>query len=450
METVTGYSPLVNSSFSPVTKQFGLFHDNKSSTLIKQMNNNWTLLPGAYIYDDTVVVGANREQFMLFLPSFVLLCTVLGVGVPGNVLALLVYARKMKKGIARGLFITLCVADLLSCLVVTPFELYLMSHVFSYSDKTSCKLLRWFSYAVNNVTSCVILAIAVERHRVICKPWIQKLSNKTLRMICYCITLSSAVYALPMFFVYGTKPVPLHGQSASHRNKSEWASTEAKLLTISALNKTNISIEHTDDAVAYGHTCSVNNFVINSSLILSVMCAYLSSILIFFGILVYLYANITTKLVCRRNKALTEKNERRKTSTKRIRTVTLMALALALSYVCCYLPCLVCLSIRVFNPNFYYSLTNPGKTIFQLFLKFYLVDSALNPIIYCYCSRDFRRALSAYFVVLNCGKMKSARLSIDTKNAEIVHRPRTNKTGLQGNEVNVPETDYGNNLETSA
>ena len=104
----------------------------------------------------------------------------------------------------------------------------------------------------------------------------------------------------------------------------------------------------------------------------------------------------------------------------------------------------------MFNPNYYYSLTHPGKMIFQLFLKFYLVDSALNPIIYCYCSRDFRRALSAYFVVLNCGKMKSGRLSIDTKNAEIVHRPGTNKTGLQGNEVNVPETDYGNNLETSA
>ena len=46
--------------------------------------------------------------------------------------------------------------------------------------------------------------------------------------------------------------------------------------------------------------------------------------------------------------------------------------------------------------------------------------------------------------------MKSGRLSIDTKHAEIVHRPGTNKTGLQGNEVNVPETDYGNNLETSA
>jgi len=84
METVTGYSPLVNSSYSPVTKQFGLFHDNKNSTLFKQMNNNWTLLRGAYTFDDTVVVEANREQFMLFLPSFVLLCTVLGVGVPGN------------------------------------------------------------------------------------------------------------------------------------------------------------------------------------------------------------------------------------------------------------------------------------------------------------------------------------------------------------------------------
>ena len=167
--------------------------------------------------------------------------------------------------------------------------------------------------------------------------------------------------------------MPLLGHHASHRKKSEWASTERKPLTISALNKTNISIEHTDDAVAYRNTCSVNNFITNSSLILSVMGANLSSVLIFLGIFVNLYANITTKLVCRRKKALTEKNERRKTSTKRLWTVTLMTLALAFSYVCCYLPCHVCLSIQVFNPNCYYSLTHLGKMIFQLFLKFILL-----------------------------------------------------------------------------
>jgi len=70
-----------------------------------------------------VIENANSQQFGMFLPSFVILCIMLAISVPGNTLALLVYWRKLQNGIARGLFIKLCLGDLLSCVFVTPFEL---------------------------------------------------------------------------------------------------------------------------------------------------------------------------------------------------------------------------------------------------------------------------------------------------------------------------------------
>jgi len=108
---------------------------------------------------NSFVENANRQQFGVFLSSFVTLCIMLAIGVPGNSLALLVYWRKLQNGIARGLFITLhvCLGDLLSCVFVTPFELYIMTHFFNYAGERSCKLLRLFSYCVNNITSCVEL-----------------------------------------------------------------------------------------------------------------------------------------------------------------------------------------------------------------------------------------------------------------------------------------------------
>ena len=104
-----------------------------------------------------VVANANSQQFGIFLPSFVILCIMLAIGVPGNTLALLVNWRKLQNGIARELFITLCLGDLLSCVFVTLFELYIMTHFFNYAGERSCKLLRLFSYCVNNITSCVEL-----------------------------------------------------------------------------------------------------------------------------------------------------------------------------------------------------------------------------------------------------------------------------------------------------
>jgi len=156
-----------------------------------------------------VVENANSQQFGVFLPSFVILCIMLAIGIPGNGLALLVYWRKLQNGIARGLFITLCLGDLLSCVFVTPFELYIMTHFFNYADERSCKLLRLFSYCVNNITSFVILSIAVERHRVICKPWKQMRSSSAIRRICIVIFVASFLLAMPMYFAYGTQTVPL-------------------------------------------------------------------------------------------------------------------------------------------------------------------------------------------------------------------------------------------------
>ena len=117
-------------------------------------------------------------------------------------------------------------------------------------------------------------------------------------------------------------------------------------------------------------------------------------------------------------------NQRRQSSTKRIKTVTFTAVALTLSYVCFSLPCLVCVSIRIWNPEFYMSLTTTGKVMFELFLKFYLLDSAVNPFIhlYFYCRKDFRQALSSYMTFYQRDKSNTQSSNDSTGNAEILQQ----------------------------
>jgi len=153
------------------------------------------------------------------------------------------------------------------------------------------------------------------------------------------------------------------------------------------------------------------------------MNIYLSSTVVFIGILIYLYTKVTLQLMQRQRTSLVEgSDQRRQSSTKRIKTVTFTAVALTLSYVCFSLPCLVCVSIRIWNPEFYMSLTTTGKIMFELFLKFYLLDSAVNPFIYFYCSNDFRKALSSYMTFYRRDTSKTRRSKDSTGNADILQQ----------------------------
>ncbi|WAR30389.1 GPR39-like protein [Mya arenaria] len=173
------------------------------------------------IYNDfalNIIQKANEKQFYIFLPSFSVLCVLLIVGIPGNCLALFVYSKKLKRGIARGLLITLITGDILSCLVVVPFELHIMNHFFDNYYELPCKLLRLFSYSVNNITSIVLLGIAFERYRVICTPWKSMLSPSTIRRTCYLIVIVSILYAIPMYFLYGIQTIPLYSEKRRGSN----------------------------------------------------------------------------------------------------------------------------------------------------------------------------------------------------------------------------------------
>ncbi|WAR30391.1 GPR39-like protein [Mya arenaria] len=365
------------------------------------------------IYSDialNIIQKANKKQFHIFLPSFSVLCVLLIVGIPGNCLALFVYSKKLKRGIARGLFMTLITGDILSCLIVVPFELHIMNHFFDNYDELSCKLLRLFSYSVNNITSIVLLGIAFERYRVICTPWKSMLSPSTIRRTCYLIVIVSILYAIPMYFLYGIQTIALYSEKrrvANFTMKSYSYNLTLSYKTIRASS---------DGFTVFGKSCLTDDNHRESSFPLIIVHMYIVSIILEFLILVFLYLNVILLLSKRRKMSTFQQNDKwKRKSAKRVRYVTLTAFVLTLSYVVCYLPCLVCVCIRLWIPGYYRTLSEPGKMLFQLFLKFFLLDSAINPIIYCYCNKDFRQALISCLKLDKCRKEHSV---IETGNAE--------------------------------
>lgn len=323
-----------------------------------------------------VISKANEKQFQIFIPTFCLICVLMTLGIPGNILALLVYIKRLKKAIARRFLVTLATCDLLTCTVVMPVELAMMTNFFQWDIDWLCKSFRLFSYSVSNVSSLTLLIIAVERYRLVCKPWTPKFSDTVSKRLCAANVVVSILTALPMFFMYGRKEIPLYKIQNATSNNSTTDSKEAPAVII------------------YGQSCLIDTNMEDSAFSFYVVVAYIVSIVLAFIILIVLYSQVIRTLTRRRKESLSQQDEKSKeASANRIRRITIMMVILTGLYEVCYLPCLSVVCLRLASPNIYNTFTQLGKTTFQLLLKSYLLCSALNPFIYCFCNKEFLAGL---------------------------------------------------------
>lgn len=359
---------------------------------------------------------ANDDQFQIFLPSFSFVWVLLAVGLPANILSLVIFKRKLKKAIARNFLITMCVCDSISCAMIMPVELDIMRHFFEYESQWLCKSFRFLAFTVTNVSSLTLLAIALERYRIIVIPWKTKFNTQLALRICGVNVVIATLTALPMAVVYGTQTIPL-GLLFEGSGKDVGVSVNC-----SNNHRTCNSSFHKQEGenrIVYGKSCLVDDNMIGSSFPIYVVAVYLAVIVIIFIVLIYLYGRVITKLARRRSESMCQQNNKNQvTLNKRVRHVTLMAIILTFAYEVCYLPCLTIVCLRLAQPSYYYSLSTSGKMVYNFLLKSYLLNSAINPYIYCFCNSEFRAGLFMLLRSLKITMLPSRHDSIDVTNTK--------------------------------
>ncbi|XP_019634569.1 PREDICTED: vasopressin V1b receptor-like [Branchiostoma belcheri] len=91
------------------------------------------------------------------------------LGTLGNLLTVLVSARRREKSSATIFVLTLAVVDLVVCAVVVPLKLYELNHG-TYTGQVWCRLNPYLTAASLLSSTFVLLAATVDRYRAVCKP----------------------------------------------------------------------------------------------------------------------------------------------------------------------------------------------------------------------------------------------------------------------------------------
>jgi cholecystokinin A receptor/hypocretin (orexin) receptor 2 len=104
----------------------------------------------------------NNEHILVYLATIAIIGTV------GNLLVVIVYARKKDKQTSTFFILVLALADLTVCSVLVPFTAFMEGVVFATSSSLVCKLYFFLTTTTVPNSSLLMTAIAFDRFFCIC------------------------------------------------------------------------------------------------------------------------------------------------------------------------------------------------------------------------------------------------------------------------------------------
>ena len=390
-----------------------------------------------YMTDGPLMEKLQYQQFLILLPSFIYTATLMMIGMPGNLIVIIVYLLKMSKTTSRHFIISLAACDFINCAFGMPVELSLIWNFYNFDLPILCKISRFTTFFMNNTSSCVLIAIAVDRFRRVCMPLRPNMTVKHSKIICITLTVISIISALPSLFIYGTKTI----------------------LQPAPLNDTVFVLKtcYIDDSVGT-QLPLVFNLYMFIVIILMILC--LTFMYAFVGRVVCSRRNFTEesfRKVKFGNTVSTDSKSRfstrflrsfsehspklfhtgrrpegkhspvpdiaeplairdrthsdisvRRHGGKEIRAgrTTMILFIVTLIFVLSFVPYLAIVTMRYIRRDLTKSLTPAQLTIYNLTLRSYLLNSAVNPIVYCFLNRQFRMKVKLFFKSIFCSCKK--------------------------------------------
>lgn len=161
---------------------------------------------------DIYTLNSLRAEFLTV--NTVILGVYLVIGVLGNSLVFYIYKCCITKHRTDRFFIPyLAVSDALSCIVGSGFGLALNLLPIRFSGDALCKGLWFLTKWSTLVSALMLLLIAIERYKKVCKPFGPQMTPLAKQLSIIALFVLSAILTFPTVFFHGEISFPARGTS---------------------------------------------------------------------------------------------------------------------------------------------------------------------------------------------------------------------------------------------
>jgi len=350
----------------------------------------------------------NKEAMLVLTPAFVYISVLINVGIPGNILVLLVYGTQLRTATGRYAIIVLAICDIINCALSIPVEMFIITNYWAFEYSFLCKLSRFTTYALNNSSGLILLAIACERYRAICTPHKSKTQESFIRKCCGTMVALGTFAALPALFIYGIQTDVIQTQDNAFANRNYTKTMAKSSVENIGQNRTLKITSHDETNATSGEMwvttkrCLIDDAWKGTSFAYShfALVTIASTIVLLIIVVVYIQIGRTIHNLktCRLRAAITvlsinEREKLRATNKKKFQS-TLLLFLITLAFQFSFIPFLVISNIRFFaKPSWYREMSRASKMSYHFFLRSYYLNCAVNPFIYGLTSKQFRRSV---------------------------------------------------------
>lgn len=142
----------------------------------------------------------NNEKTAKHLPVIVYVVTIILFGVLGNYLALSFYGFRAKRTATNILITLLSIADLAGCVVLVG-DVFELCYSVEFRSAAGCKLLYFLKDCLLLTSFALLLLIAVDRYRRLCKPFQWQMSITTAKWSALAILVVFGLLSFRNFFL---------------------------------------------------------------------------------------------------------------------------------------------------------------------------------------------------------------------------------------------------------
>ena len=181
---------------------------------------------------DKLLQELNDTLALSMIPVVVYLSVLLVVGLIGNLMVVFYYGWKTRRT-SNSVFISMvAVFDLLSCCLSIPIEMVDLRFFYMFTNSGLCKVLRFVNHMVTIGSAFMLLMIAVDRYRRICKPFKKQLTLEQSKIVCLVTIIVAMVLSSPALVFYQSVTSDLVNENGVRLKGCDCTTTRDKAYTL--------------------------------------------------------------------------------------------------------------------------------------------------------------------------------------------------------------------------
>ncbi|XP_061175701.1 uncharacterized protein LOC133184631 [Saccostrea echinata] len=165
----------------------------------------------------------NSEEVINRLPLLLVLSVLSVIGIIANTHVLFVFGTKIKRSTYRVFVLALGCIDMLGCTISIPFQIIDETNPYTFNAPIACKIFRFFDTNLAIAAALMLVVIAAERFRKICRPNGKQVTEKRAIRSIIAVIIGSSIATSPALLIYGRHTVVIESETNLNGSECSWS-----------------------------------------------------------------------------------------------------------------------------------------------------------------------------------------------------------------------------------